>query len=153
MDFEFIGPTDKPAMVLLSTPDWLEAAKAALAELGYKVHAPASHDEFSQRFGQVQYQVVITELLFAASSSDENASLSSLQHMPMAMRRHAVVILIGHEFQSLSAMQAFQQSVHAVVNPRQLASLAQIIQQAVAENDLRLAVLRDTQLRIAKGTI
>jgi DNA-binding NtrC family response regulator len=153
MEFDFISPNDKPAMVLLSTPDWLEIAKTALAELGYKVHAPPTHEEFAQRFGQVQYQVVVTELLFAAATAAENVSLLSLQQMPMGLRRHTVVILIGHEFQSLNAMQAFQQSVHAVVNPRQLASLGQIVQQAVAENDLRLGVLRDTQLRIAKGTI
>jgi len=153
MEFDFIGPNEKPAMVLLSTPGWHEVAKTALAQLGYKVHTPASHDEFSQRFGQVQYQVVITERLFAAATLAENLSLLSLQRMTMGLRRHAVVILIGHEFESLNAMQAFQQSVHAVINPRQLASLAQIVQQAVAENDLRLGVFRDTQLRIAKGAI
>jgi hypothetical protein len=153
MEFDFIGPNDKPAMVLLSTPEWLEIAKRALAELGYKVHAPPTHAEFAQRFGQIQYQVVITELLFAAATVAENISLLTLQQMPMASRRHATVILIGREFQSLNAMQAFQQSVHAVVNPRELASLGQIVQQAVAENDLRLGVLRDTHLRIAQGKL
>lgn len=153
MEFDFIGPNDKPAMALLSTPNWLETAKAVLAELGYKVHAPASFEEFTQRFGQVQYQVVITELLFAASTAAENATLLSLQRMPMSMRRHAAIILIGHEFESLNEMQAFQQSVHAVVNPRQLVSLGQIVQRVVAENDLLLGVFRDTQLRIAKGNI
>jgi len=153
MEFDFIGPNDKPAMALLSTPSWLETAKAVLTELGYKVRAPPSFEDFTQRFGQVQYQVVITELLFAASTAAENATLLSLQRMPMSMRRHAAIILIGHEFESLNAMQAFQQSVHAVVNPRQLASLGQIVQRVVAENDLLLGVFRDTQLRIAQGQV
>jgi hypothetical protein len=151
MEFDFIGPNDKPAMALLSTPDWLETAKAALCALGYKVHAPQSHEEFTLRFGQVQYQVVITELLFAATTAAENLSLLSLQRTPMALRRHAVIILLGHEFQSLNPLQAFQQSVHAVVNPHELPTLGQIVQQVVAENNLLLGVFRDTQLHIAQG--
>ena len=36
--FEFISASDKPALLAFSTPEWLEAAKTALTELGYKVH-------------------------------------------------------------------------------------------------------------------
>jgi hypothetical protein len=69
------------------------------------------------------------------------------------LRRHAVIILLGHEFQSLNLLQAFQQSVHAVVNPHELPSLGQIVQQVVAENNLLLGVFRDTQLHIAQGKV
>jgi len=36
--FDFISATDKPALLAFSTPEWLETAKTALTELGYKVH-------------------------------------------------------------------------------------------------------------------
>jgi hypothetical protein len=153
MNLEFIAPGEKAAVTILSTPHWLETAKAALAELGYKVHAPQTHEEFSSRFSQFPYQVVITEGLFAASTPSENLSLIHLQRMPMQQRRHAVVLLIGREFETLNAMQAFQASVHAVVNPQELPSLRLIVQQVVADNDLLLAVYRDTQLRLAQARL
>ena len=34
--FDFVSTTDKPALLAFSTPEWLEAARSALAELGYK---------------------------------------------------------------------------------------------------------------------
>ena len=65
-ELEFIGPNDKPALLALSTPEWLDAAKNVLLEIGYKVHAASNHDDFIVRFGRLQYQVVILEDLFAA---------------------------------------------------------------------------------------
>jgi hypothetical protein len=73
--------------------------------------------------------------------------------MPMSVRRHVVVILIGHEYETLNQMQAFQQSVHAVVNPRDMRNLPQIIQHVVSENDLRLAIYRGIQLEMAQGKL
>jgi hypothetical protein len=153
MEFDFIGPSDKPALALLTSPEWLETARNALVELGYKVHSPQTHEEFASRFAQIQYQVIITEVLFNANTPGENLSLTSLQKMPMNLRRHTVILLIGYEFQTLNAMQAMQFSVHAVIHPQELPSLNQIIQQVVAENNLRLGILRDTQLRIAQGKL
>jgi len=37
-NFDFISTTDKPALLAFSTPEWLDTARTALAELGYKVH-------------------------------------------------------------------------------------------------------------------
>ena len=40
--FDFISATDKPALLAFSTPEWLETARSALNELGYKVHTAVS---------------------------------------------------------------------------------------------------------------
>src|SRR5438552_15453936 len=88
-DFDFVSATDKPALLAFSTPEWLEAAKAALQELGYKVHTAATHSDFFIRFTQFRYQVVILEELFAANSITENATLQALQNMPTNQRRHS----------------------------------------------------------------
>src|SRR5512137_416299 len=110
--FDFISATDKPALLAFSTPEWLEAARAALTELGYKVHTAATHSDFLIRFSQVRYQVVIVEELFAANEPSENATLHALQTMAMGQRRHATIILFGNSYQTFTPMQAFQQSVH-----------------------------------------
>ena len=157
-ELEFIGPNDKPALLALSTPEWLDAAKNVLTEIGYKVHAASNHNDFVVRFGRIQYQVVLIEELFACNAPEENATLQSIQQMPMAQRRHAVFLLLGSSLSTLSAMQAFQQSVHAVVNREELALLGPnilgpIVQRVVADNDLFLNVFRDSQLRMAQGRV
>ena len=157
-ELEFIGPNDKPALLALSTPEWLDAAKNVLLEIGYKVHAASNHDDFIVRFGRMQYQVVILEDLFACNSPEENLTLQYIQQMSMPQRRHSVFILLGTAFSTLSPIQAFQQSVHAVVNREELGLLGPtilcpIVQRVVADNDLFLNVYRDTQLRMAQGKI
>src|SRR3982750_1225828 len=102
--FEFISATDKPALLAFSTPEWLEAARSALAELGYKVHTAATHGGFPTRFSQIRYQVVIVEELFAANVLSENLTLQALQVMPMTQRRHSTVILFGDSFQTFSPL-------------------------------------------------
>jgi hypothetical protein len=145
--FDFISATDKPALLAFSTPEWLEAARSALNELGYKVHTAATHGDFLVRFSQVRYQVVIVEELFASNVIAENSTLQSLQSMPMNERRHTTVILFGHSFQTFTPMQAFQQSVHAVINPSELFLLKQLIEKAVADNELFLHSFREAHGR------
>ena len=145
--FEFVSATDKPALLAFSTPEWLETAKTALNELGYKVHTAATHGDFLIRFSQIRYQVVILEELFAANNIGENLTLQALQNMPMGQRRHATVILFGDSFQTFTPMQAFQQSVHAVINSSELFLLKQLIEKAVSDNTLFLHSFREAQAR------
>jgi hypothetical protein len=146
--FDFVSTTDKPALIAFSTPEWLEAAKAALQELGYKVHTAATHSDFLIRFSQVRYQAVVLEERFAANTIEENLTLKALQSMPMNQRRHATVILFGDSFQTFTPMQAFQQSVHAVINNSELFLLKQLIEKAVADNELFMHSFRDVQQRV-----
>jgi hypothetical protein len=143
--FEFISATDKPALLAFSSPEWLEAARTALVELGYKVHTAATHGDFLVRFSQIRYQVVIVEELFAANNIGENLTLKALQNMPMNQRRNATVILFGDSFQTFTPLQAFQESVHAVINSSELFLLKQLIEKAIADNNLFLHSFRETQ--------
>ena len=149
MDFDFITATDKPALLGLSTPELQETAKNALEQLGYKVHTAVNHGEFLHKFSQVAYQVVVIEELFSATNPSENESLLALQRMGMNMRRQSVVVLFGFNMATFNPMQAFQQCVQAVVNPSEMFLLIQLIQKAVADNDLFLHTFRDVQRRVA----
>ena len=82
-ELEFIGPNDKPALLALSTAEWLDAGRNVLAEIGYKVHAASNHDDFMVRFGRIQYQVVLIEELFASNSPEDNLTLKFIQAMPI----------------------------------------------------------------------
>ena len=151
-DFEtmFISTADKPALIAFSTPAWLDAVKAALNELGYKVHTAATHSDFLIRFKQTRYQVVVIEEQFAADHISGNASLKAMQNMAMNDRRHATVVLMGNSFQTFAPMEAFQHSVHAVINASELFMLKQLIEKAVAENTVFLQCYREVQSHVAK---
>ena len=146
--FDFIGATDKPALLAFSTPEWLDGVKTALQELGYKIHTAATHSDFLVRFSQVRYQVVIVEERFAANTLEENLTLRALQDMTMGQRRHATIILFGESFQTFTPMQAFQQSVHAVINNSELFLVKQLIEKAVADNAMFLHSYQEVQTRI-----
>jgi len=146
--FDFVGSEDKPALIAFSTPEWMDAAKAALNELGYKVHTAATHSDFLIRFSQARYQVVIVEELFGANTPDENLTLKALQDMPVNQRRHATVLLIGNSFQTFTPMEAFKHSVHAVINSSEMFLLKQLVEKAVADNDTFLHSFREIQTRV-----
>lgn len=149
VEFEFITSNDKPALIGLSTPELQETARTALDQLGYKVHMAVNHGEFLHKFAQAPYQVVILEELFSCATPEENESLRMFQQMPMSQRRHAVAILFGFNMATFNPMQAYQQGVHAVVNPSEMFLLIQLIQKAVADNDLFLHTFREVQRRMA----
>jgi hypothetical protein len=150
--FDFIGTNDKPALLAFSTAEWLDAARGALAELGYKVHTAATHGDFLIRFSQIRYEVVIVEELFAAKDISENLTLKALQNMPMNQRRHTTIILLGNSFQTFTPLQAFQQSVHAVINSSELFLLKQLIEKAVADNAVFLTGFREAHTRVYTGS-
>ena len=150
-NFEFVSSSDKPALIAFSTPEWLDATKAVLTELGYKVHTAATHSDFLTRFSQVRYQVVVVEELFGANIPDENLTLKSLQQMSMGQRRHATVLLVGNGFQTFAPMEAFKNSVHAVINSSELFMLKQLVEKAVSDNDAFLRSFREVQTRVFSG--
>jgi hypothetical protein len=151
IDLDFLNPSYKPALLALSAQDVVTACKDMLRELNYKVLVATNHDDFAARFNNVQFQIVLVEEQFGDPDGEGNVTLRTLQRMPMALRRHATIILLGHNFQTLSALQGFTHSVHAVVNWADLGSLSQIIQQITAENTLFLNVYREAQLRAGPG--
>lgn len=148
-EIELLSPSDKPALVAAAGSDTLETCRSVLNALGYKVHAAANAEEFTTRFAQVPYQVVILEE--GAAGGDGAATLALLQSMPMNQRRHATTFLTGESFQTLDPMQAFRKSVHAVVKRSDLSQLSQVLQKVIADNTLFYGVFRDAQLRMAEG--
>jgi hypothetical protein len=147
-EYDIIGPGDKAALLAISTPEVVAAAKTALAEMGYKVHEVENHDQFDNRYHQFNYQVVVIEEGFAGSESSENYALRMIQELPMSQRRHATFFLIGPNMETLNTMQAFTQSVHCVINYSELPMLSDLMQKTVAENDMFLSTFREVQRRV-----
>src|SRR2546428_13018919 len=85
------------------------------------------------------------EDFFAAKNMGEILPLKPFKNMPMPQRRHSTVILFGDSFQTFTPMQAFQQSVHAVINSSELFLFKQLIEKAIADNTLFLTSFREAQ--------
>jgi hypothetical protein len=150
-EFEFISPDCLAALFGLSSPDYAIAARIAAADLGYKTHETENHAQFLERFNQAPYELVLLEENFDPSEPGSNPSLAALQNMQMSRRRHATIVLFGDSFETLNAMQAYQQSVHAVVNRRDLDKLGPILQQVLNSNEQFLSVFKDAQSRMTQG--
>ena len=149
LELEFLTASDKPALLGLSTPELQETSKTALEQLGFKVHTAVNHGEFLHKFAQVPYQLVVLEELFSATTPEENESLRVIQRMNMSQRRQTVFILFGFNMATFNPMQAYQQGVHAVVNPSEMFLLIQLVQKAIADNDMFLNTFREVQRRMA----
>ncbi len=150
-EFELIGPNDKPALIAMGAPDAMEFVKGTLVNLGYKVHAAETHEDFMQRFAQIPYEVIVLDETFCGATLAEHASLSWLQKLPMARRRHATIFLVGMSFQTMHTMQAFQQSVHAVVNPNEYNNLPQVLQKGIADNAMFMNTFKEVQKQLSAG--
>ena len=140
---DFISLSDKPALLAVTRPNPGEGAEV-LTQLGYKVHVVPDHAQFLQRFSQVNYEIVLLDESFCPSP-EGNVALRTLQNMPMALRRHATLLLLGANFETLNPLQAFAQSVHCVINYTDLPLLAQLVQKTAAENQAFLAPFLEVQ--------
>jgi len=147
-EFDFIGPNDQPALLAITSPEPLATVKAALVEMGYKVHVVETHPQFETRYNQVNYQVVVIEENFAGGNLLDNASLRMVQALPMNQRRYATFFLVGPTFESLNTLQAFAHSVHCVLNFAELPMVSEVAQKTIAENDLFLSTFREVQRRV-----
>ncbi|HTG44840.1 MAG TPA: hypothetical protein VK633_09940 [Verrucomicrobiae bacterium] len=151
IELEILAPGDRPALLGLSSPDLLDYARGVLDQMGYKVHAASTHDEFLERFGRVQYELVFIEDSFGGVLPEQNAALTTLQNMAMPLRRHATVLLLSEVAQTLNPLQAFQQSVHAIIHRADMDKFMLLVQQVVNDNLTFLGVYRDVQARLAQG--
>ena len=147
IELDILSPTDRPALLGVSAPDMQDYARGVLDQLGYKVHVAANAEEFLDRFGRVQYQLVLLDDNFGG----ETPALNTVQWMAMPLRRHATICVLGDSYQTLDPLQAFQQSVHAVINRVDADKLMLILQQVIGDNASFLSTYRDVQAQMAQG--
>ncbi|MBI1842810.1 MAG: hypothetical protein HYR88_18380 [Verrucomicrobia bacterium] len=149
VDFDFITTSDRPALLGISSTETLEAIQSGLAQLGYKVHTTQNHGEFLHRFNQLAYHLAVVEEDFSGGRLETNESLLSMQQMLMPNRRQTVLVVIGASFATFNPIQAYQYGAHAVLNPNEMFLAQQLIEKAVADNDLFMHTFRDALRRLA----
>lgn len=140
---EFFETGAKTALICDDSPS-AEAVKTILSDLGYRFHIAENGERAIERMTYTQYNVVVVHENFAGSTLASNPVLGYLMPLPMGLRRYTFVCLIGPSFKTLDAMQAFAQSVHVVVNPRDASNLKAILAKNLAEFELFYRVYKES---------
>lgn len=144
-DFEFLSADDKPALTAIQNDEWRAKVDGVLQELGYVVHNVEDHEKFPSQFAQASYEVMVIEDAFGGGSVEENKTLETIQLMQMNLRRHCTFLLIGSAFETMSPMQGYRQSVHAVVNPAEIENIKPLMQKVIGDNEAFLRTFFDVQ--------
>jgi len=149
-DFDLLSPSDKPALLVIRDEQRLTQTRSALETAGYKVHAITSLEQFKNRFHQINYKILVIDEEIN-KTSEGIAILEYLRTMAMPLRRHATVLLLGDKYETLNPIQAFSQSVNAVVNYSEMEFIDRVIAKTVSENESFLAPYFDVQKSISKA--
>jgi CheY-like chemotaxis protein len=140
IDFFEVG--DKTALIA-ADPAVRDVVGATLRDLGFKFHTADTGEMAVERMRYNQYDCIAVQDNFAGTSLRSNVLLSHIAPLPMALRRHSFVCLIGSSLKTLDAMQAFAESVHLVVNSADLPNLTAILKKGLLEFETRYRVYNE----------
>lgn len=137
-------------LVCDDVPEHQAVIKAALQELGFKVHIPSNSAEAVERMRKNSYEVIVLDEEYAGSTAHDNQVLKTIHSMAMPVRRYIFVALLGKQFKTFDNMTAFAKSVNAVVNVNDLPQLKGILRQGIAENDQFYRVFREVLREVGR---
>jgi hypothetical protein len=103
----------------------------------------ATAEEAGERLRRHAFEIVIVDERFESSGVLDNPVLKFLNTMPIGLRRHIFVVLLGREFKTFDNMMAFVRSVNVVVNVNDLPHLPAIIRKGLEDNNDFYRVFRE----------
>ncbi len=142
--------TQKLVLVCETAPERQGVIKAALEQLGYTMLPATTAEEAAERIRRQVFEIVIVDEQFESSGVLDNAVLKVLHTMPISLRRHMFVVLLGREFKTFDNMMAFARSVNVVVNLNDLPHLPAILRKGLEDNNDFYKVFRDMLAEVGK---
>jgi DNA-directed RNA polymerase subunit RPC12/RpoP len=133
-----------PAALVLCEGEAGPLAEAAVASLGYRVGRAATVAEAQAKIKFNAYDLVVLDARFGAQQGAASPVLDHLNTLPMSIRRHMFVALVGPGLATLDRMAAFVRSVNLTVSEADLPSLDKVLKNSVAEHELFYRVLDET---------
>jgi CheY-like chemotaxis protein len=130
------------ALVCVDDLDRKAEVSAALQELGYRIHLPASPLDAIDRMRKNPYEVVVIDETFQGATPHDNPVLMATQAMAMNVRRYMYVVLLVTQAATFDNMTAFAKSVNLVVNVNDLAQTRAILERGIADNEQFYRVFR-----------
>jgi CheY-like chemotaxis protein len=142
--------TQKLVLVCENAPERQFVIKAALEQLGYTMLPATAAEEAVERLRRQVFEIVIVDEQFESKGVLDNAVLKALHTMPISLRRHMFVVLLGREFKTFDNMMAFARSVNVVVNLNDLPHLPAILRKGLEDNNDFYRVFREMLAEVGK---
>ncbi|MGH7276184.1 MAG: hypothetical protein ACREIY_04065 [Candidatus Rokuibacteriota bacterium] len=140
----------KLVLVCENAPERQGVIRAALEQLGYAMLSATTAEEATERMRRQIFEIMIVDEQFESSGVLDNAVLKMLNTMPIGIRRHMFVVLLGREFKTFDNMMAFTRSVNVVVNLNDLPHLPAIVKKGLEDNNDFYRVFRDMLAEVGK---
>jgi hypothetical protein len=140
MDFFEVG--DKTSLIC-ADPNVGEIVRNTLRELGFKFHTAETSDVAIERTRYNTYDIIVIQENFTGSTLKTNVILNYMVPLPMAQRRYSMIVLVGSNFKTLDAMQAFTLSVQLVVNTMDMPNFTAILKKSWSEFQVLYKVYRE----------
>jgi len=137
-------------LVCETAPERQGVIRAALEQLGFTMLPATTAEEAGERLRRQVFEIVVVDEQFESSGVLDNAVLKMINGMPIGVRRHMFVVLLGREFKTFDNMMAFARSVNVVVNLNDLPHLPAIVRKGLEDNNDFYRVFRDMLAEVGK---
>jgi len=141
----------KLAMVMSENTDDSDKIKAALEELGYKCIESSNTRDALGKMRFHNFDIVFLTEGFDGQELGNSPILNYLNHISMSSRRSIFLALMGAQFKTLDEMMAYAMSANAVINPKDIDKISNIIKKGVADLNKFYKVFMDTMAEMSKA--
>jgi len=148
--FDFVDEGERTALICEADEEMREKVSVSLSDMGYQTTLPATAREALKNMRFHVYDVVVVNENYGRTGKEANAILDYLENLAMGTRRKIFVALISDAYRTLDNLAAFNHSVNATINAKNLDDAGKIITQGKAENDAFYHVFRDTQRKLGR---
>ena len=142
--FDFIEEDALTALVCEDDPALREKIKSTLVLMEYNVSVAGSTREALKRMRYHNYDLVVVNETFDASSVEANGVMVFLERLPMSVRRKMFVCLTSGRYRTMDHMMAFNRSVNMIINSKNIDEFGKILSTGITDNDLFYRIYRDT---------
>ncbi|MBN1829327.1 MAG: hypothetical protein JW884_09325 [Deltaproteobacteria bacterium] len=132
-----------PALVCEEDQKLVTVIKAVLNGMGFTAAGVSKVDEALKYLRFHLYRIVVVNELFNCSDPADNQVKVCLLALPMSVRRQSLVILTGSRFESMNPLEAFQQSVDAVINVAHMDDMGFIVKRTLDDQTGRYRIFQE----------
>ncbi len=146
-ELEFLG--EGKFRALLADSDNIDRITPVLKKMEYSITTVKSHEEGISKLTMNTYDLLVLNEKFKDCDPYDNPLHKYVEPMPMIKRRKMFVVLIGHSFQTMDSMDAFNKSVNLVMNVVDFSNFELILKKSM--NDMKAFYAVFNQISVESG--
>lgn len=122
----------------------------ALKDLRYRTDISINAEDALKKIKFNQYNVIVINEKFAGKSPETNEVLRYLKEMPMTVRRHIFLALLGKNLPTQDNMAAFERSANVVISEDDISNFKDIVEFSVFDNEQFYKVYKESLVSMGK---